>query len=206
MRQAGHRVHWGLFGLPGDFDDQALCSADARVAELRRSARESVVSPDWFSFVELCETQSQLNHSAATSPLDPIPMGLVGQASEIWRVCLLGMVNASYGWQLLPTHWAVVPVAPVPKPGKEPTAFDAYRQISLLTSGLKVYDKLLQLRVAGRTYRLMRPWQGGVLWGRMTWRGCWRRFCGSEGRAENVLGWHSLMGKMRSAEIRPAQC
>ena len=59
----------------------------------------------------------------------------------------------------------LLPVLPVAKPGKNPANIESYRQISLLESLFKLYEKLVHLRIQGTVKRKLLPWQvGGSLW------------------------------------------
>ena len=67
----------------------------------------------------------------------------------------------AYAWQCLPWIWRRVPIAPVPKPGKGPSSFDAYRSIYLLAGLFKLYDKMLFNRINPKVKAMSEQWQAG---------------------------------------------
>ena len=141
---------------------QAKCDA---IREEARKSVEGKPEESCFGFAELCEAQAQLSRDASTSPIEALPMDVIMQQSEEWRVAALSMINLAFTWCILPLMWAMVPVAPVPKPGKNKHEYTGYRQISLFAGIMKLYDKLLQLRVQGTLGNKSHQWQGGGLRG-----------------------------------------
>ena len=77
------------------------------------------------------------------------------------RACNLGIINAAYSWKCLPWLWCKVPIAPIPKPGKDPTSFDGYRSVYLLAALFKLYDKMLFDRINPKVKRVSESWQAG---------------------------------------------
>ena len=72
---------------------------------------------------------------------------------------------------MTPDSWETIPIAPVPKPGKDATCFESYRPIYLLPAIMKLLDKLVHKRVAPKIAEAMSPWQGGGILGadHMAW-------------------------------------
>ena len=80
---------------------------------------------------------------AATSMCSGLPVGSINICTAECRTCLLALVNAVLGWRVLPSSWADIPIAPIPKPGKDLGRIDGCRPISLLDIVLKSFDKML---------------------------------------------------------------
>ena len=160
--------------LPDEFDDDHLASINNRLHELRASAKRSVTtkpSCPFFTFSELCEAQATINDNAALAPHDGAPLQVYLSRSENLRVFLLNLLNVCFRHHVLPMAWLLVALLPVPKPGKDPSSLNGYRQVTLMGGGLKLYDKLLFLRVKDRICASVSPWQGGSLLGadEMVW-------------------------------------
>ena len=88
-------------------------------------------------------------------------MAALSGRPETLRACLLGLINAAYTWNCMPWLWPKVPIAPVPKPGKDPSSFDGYRSIYLLAGIFKLYDKMLFNRINGPVRNVSEHWQAG---------------------------------------------
>ena len=148
-----------------EFDDSAYHVSKERCARiktdlLRRVATEGV---KLFSFTELAEAQAELKVEAATAPHSCVPLAVVTSLEELPRLVLLSLINVVYAWRLLPSAWALTPVVPHLKPGKPKGDIKGYRQVSLLESVFKLYDKLLQQRVTLKIRERLRSWRTGGL-------------------------------------------
>jgi hypothetical protein len=114
-----------------------------------------------FSFSELCSAQQSLNKEASVSPINPIPVPLLQFQGSVWRCCLLGLMNLMPVCAWLPISWSLAPVAPIPKPGKDQSNLEGYRQFSLFSPFLKLLDKMLHSRVSSIIRKVTSPWQFG---------------------------------------------
>ena len=65
----------------------------------------------------------------------------------------------------LPLIWRLVPILPIQKPNKPATDIENHRPISLFAALLKMYDKLLFLRMWPPIRAAVSPWQGGGIEG-----------------------------------------
>ena len=82
---------------------------------------------------------------------------------EVWRTCLLAILNLALYAGCLPAIRLMVAQVLIPKPGRDPTLMDSYRAISLLGFMLKLLDKLLHNRISQCILPRIREWQrGGV--------------------------------------------
>ena len=149
-----------------EFDDAAHAEACNTEEEHFKSVdMADVMTNGMFSFPDLCDAQHSMNTEAATSAFEPITAGMACCQDEVWRTCLLVLVNVVAVCGVLPHHMRVSPVVPVTKPAKDNTEFDNYRQISLLSSCTKLIDRMLFLRLRPALLRAMAPWQGGGFFG-----------------------------------------
>ena len=147
------------------FNDSALESQQEKVSELlelceERSRNGQGAQP--FSFVELCEVQRKINTRAAVSPLSCVPLALLASVGEAIRITLLCLFNVVFSWRVFPMTWGIIPVVPVPKPGKDKQLIENHRQVSLFESMFKLLDKLLYYRVKFRVNPFLQPWQMGA--------------------------------------------
>ena len=152
-------------GVMHGFNDSALESQQEKVSELlelceERSRNGQGAQP--FSFVELCEVQRKINTRAAVSPLSCVPLALLASVGEAIRITLLCLFNVVFSWRVFPMTWGIIPVVPVPKPGKDKQLIENHRQVSLFESMFKLLDKLLYYRVKFRVNPFLQPWQMGA--------------------------------------------
>ena len=103
-----------------------------------------------FSFSELCAAKAHMSSDASVLPLSGAPLGLVLLQEEARRACWLALCNVALAWRMLPVSWAIVPVVPVPKPGRDQSRVESNHQISLLESLFKLLDALVHARVGSR--------------------------------------------------------
>ena len=118
-----------------------------------------------FSYVEYCEAQATMNAAANTSPTDGLPMLLPLSTNEAISACVLGLINLCYVTRRLPLIWRAVPILPIKKPNKTASNIENHRPISLFAAILKMYDKLLFLRMWPPIKAAVSPWQGGGIEG-----------------------------------------
>ena len=106
-----------------------------------------------------------MNAAANTSPTDGLPMLLPLSTNEAIRACVLGLINLCYVTRRLPLVWRLVPILPIKKPNKTASNIESHRPISLFAALLKMYDKLLFLRMWPPIKAAVSPWQGGGIEG-----------------------------------------
>ena len=145
------------------FDDAYLEQAQGEVEGYDQQVETEMAGlhMPWFTFSELCEAQSKLNTKASVSQLAPIPVALIVQADEVWRTCLLILLNLSLLTGSLAPSWNVTPQAPIPKPNKSSWKLGGNRPISLLHAIFKLLDKLLHGRIGPAVHKAVQPWQFG---------------------------------------------
>ena len=92
-------------------------------------------------------------------------MSLPLSAAEAIRVCVLGLLNLCYVGRQLPVLWRLIPILPIRKPNKSASDIAGHRPISLFAALLKVFDKLLFIRLWPTIASQVSPWQGGGILG-----------------------------------------